>query len=240
MPEELGLGLREIRNRPTPPIERTAKGAAAHQHSVMRLIGALEMSSWHFLLLSGLIGGCTALNASLQPVGTYQRCPIHCETLVIKADHTFELIVKGDIYDHVTTGQWKQDGEFITLSGPNPCDYPLEEFLKPDLEGTEISVRWDGSEGPLDFELGASDGNNTASTLAAVESKIVLPIQKPIQVQAAGFWIGNCLWDVKQRGSNSFIITLKALRGPPVGHQRFLLRPSGIISVGSEELERKH
>lgn len=201
------------------------------------------MSSWRLLLLSGLIGGCATLDAPLQPVGTYQYCTFHCETLIIKADHTFELVVKGDIYDYVTAGQWKEDGEeFITLSGPSPCDYPLQEFLKPDLEGTEISVRWDGPEGPLDFYLGANDGNSDAQTLAltAPESGVVLPIRKPIQVQAEGFWIGNCSWDVKQRGSNSFIITLKALSGPPVGYQRFLLRPSGIISVNSGELERKH
>jgi hypothetical protein len=200
------------------------------------------MSSWRLLLLSGLIGGCATLNPLLQPVGTYQHCAFNCETLVIKADHTFELIVKGDIDDYVTAGQWEQDGEFITLSGPNPCDYPLQEFLKPDLEGTEISVRWDGPEGLLDFDLGASDGNSAAHTLvlAAPEPGVVLPIRKPVQVQAEGSWIGNCSWDVKQRGSNSFIITLRALSGPPVGYKRFLLRPAGIISVDSWELERKH
>jgi hypothetical protein len=159
--------------------------------------------------------GCATVVSRHDAAGTYRSCDLACQTLVLKPDHRFEYQLDGDLYGHeVTAGQWSQEGDLITLEGMNPCSSNLEEFRSGRPEGIEIRIRWEGSR-RVDDRIGATDGYASVMALPDEDGKVVIPIAKPNQILAEGYYLGSCSWQVKQPGSDTFVVTLKPAAGPP-------------------------
>jgi hypothetical protein len=172
--------------------------------------------------------------------GTYRFCAMHCQTLVLRANGTFQMTLDGDLFNNQqSSGRWSRDGDYVELtSDEDPCRPGMEETVTGRNRDIEIAVTDENGNPWIDGTVGASIPRLWLKAQPDYQGRAVFSIESPTEVVVDGFYTGRCVYVPSSSESDTFTIRVRPAEMPPLRQERYLIREGGIIQVNSLELMR--
>ena len=172
--------------------------------------------------------------------GTYRACAMHCQTLVLRSDGTFEMTNTGDLFNNQhSSGRWSRDGDYLELtSDEEPCRDGMQETMAGRAGDIEIIVTDESGDPWIDGTVGASMPRLRITTQPDFNGRAVFPIESPSEITVDGLYTGRCVYVPSSRESDTFRIRVRPADMPPLKEERYLFTGDGIIAVSSWKLER--